>query len=154
MQITDFLSKSRVKYEVTRHESAYTAQNLAAAEHESGKFVAKPVIVRADGKYVMCVIAAPHKIDIKALKKQLGAKSVELADEKEIGRIFSDCALGAEPPFGNLYDLPTVMDKSLEDDDHITFQAGSHEQAIRMGMKDYLKLAEPKVLDFSYHVTS
>jgi prolyl-tRNA editing enzyme YbaK/EbsC (Cys-tRNA(Pro) deacylase) len=44
------------------------------------------------------------------------------------------------------------MDKSLEDDDHITFQAGSHENAIRMNMKDYLKLVEPKILEFSYHI--
>ncbi len=154
MQITDFLKKSKVKYEVTKHEPSYTAQNLAAAEHEPGRFVAKPVIVKADGKYVMCVLAAPYKVDMKALKKQLGAKSVKLAEEKDIGGLFPDCALGAEPPFGNLYDLSTVMDKSLEADDHIAFQAGSYEKAIRMSMKDYRKLVEPEVLEFSYQVTS
>lgn len=154
MQVAEFLDKSKVKYEVTKHEPAFTAQNLAAAEHEQGKFVAKPVIVKADGKYVMCVLSAPHKIDMKALKKQLGAKSIKLAEEKEIGEICPDCPLGAEPPFGNLYDLPTVMDKALEDDDHIIFQAGSHEKAIRMSMNDYRKLVAPKVLEFSYHVTS
>jgi len=154
MQITEFLNKSKVKYKVTKHEPAYTAQNLAAAEHEPGKFVAKPVIVKADDKYVMCVLSAPRKVDMKALKKQLGAKSVKLADEKQIGRLFPDCALGAEPPFGNLYDLSTVMDKALDADDHIAFQAGSYEKAIRMSMKDYKRLVEPKVLEFSYHVTS
>ena len=82
------------------------------------------------------------------------AKKVELAEEKEIGKIFDDCELGAEPPFGNLYDLPTVMDKTLEKDDHIMFQGGSHEKSIRMSMKDYLKLVSPKVLEFSYHMSS
>lgn len=154
MQVTEFLDKSKIKYKVTKHKSAFTAQNLAAAEHEPGRFVAKPVVIKVDGEYMMCVLPACYKIDMKALKKHLAAKSVELAEENEIGRIFPDCVLGAEPPFGNLYDLPTVMDKSLEDDDHITFQAGSHEKAIRMTMKDYLNLVEPKVLDFSYHVTS
>jgi len=150
----DWVIRIGSRYEVTKHEPTYTAQNLAAAEHEPGKFVAKPVIVKADDKYVMCVLAAPNKIDFKALKKQLGAKSVTLADEKEIGRLFPDCALGAEPPFGNLHDLPTVMDKSLEADDHIAFQAGSYEQAIRMSMDDYRKLVDPKVLEFSYQVVS
>ena len=154
MQITEFLDKLKVKYKVTKHEPAYTAQNLAAAEHEPGKFVAKPVIVKADDKYVMCVLSAPNKVDMKALKKQLGAKSVELAEEKEIGQIFGDCELGAEPPFGNLYDLVTIMDKALENDDHITFQGGTHEKAIRMSMDDYRKLVAPKVLEFSYHLTS
>jgi Ala-tRNA(Pro) deacylase len=116
--------------------------------------VAKPVIIKADGKYLMCVLSACCKIDLGALKSQLGAKSVDLAEEKEIGSIFDDCELGAEPPFGNLYDLPVVMDKALEKDDHITFQAGTHEKAIRMSMDDYRKLVEPKLLDFSYHMTS
>ena len=154
MRVIELLDKSEVRYEVTEHPPAFTAQQVAAVEHEPGKYVAKPVIVKADGKYMMCVLSACYKIDLGALKSQLGAKSVELAQEKEIGKIFDDCELGAEPPFGNLYDLPTIMDKVLEKDDHITFQAGTHEKAIRMSMDDYQKLVEPKVLEFSYHMTS
>jgi Ala-tRNA(Pro) deacylase len=123
---------------------------MAAQEHESGKYVAKPVVVSVDDEYMMCVLSACHNIDLRALKKQLGAKSVELAKEKDMGKIFGDCELGAEPPFGNLYDLPTIMDKALESDDHIMFQAGTHEKAIRMSMADYRKLVTPRVLEFSY----
>lgn len=154
MGVVEFLDKSKVKYEVSKHQPAFTAQQMAAEEHEPGKYVAKPVIVKADDKYVMCVLSACYKIDLSALKKQLGAKKVKLVEEKDIGKIFPDCELGAEPPFGNLYDMPTIMDKALEEDDHIMFQAGSHEKAIRMSMADYRKLVEPKVLQFSYHMTS
>ncbi len=154
MRVIEFLDKSKIKYKVTKHEPTFTAQQMAAVEHEPGKYVAKPVIVKADDKYVMCVLPACYKIDLKALKGQLKAKKVELAEEKEIGKMFDDCELGAEPPFGNLYDLSTIIDKALEKDDHITFQGGTHEKAIRMSMEDYLRLVEPKVLEFSYHVTS
>ena len=154
MGVIEFLDKSGVKYQVTKHQPTFTAQSMAAVEHEPGKYVAKPVIVKADGKHVMCVLSACYKIDLKALKSQLGAKSVELAEEEDIGKIFGDCELGAQPPFGNLYDLPTVIDKALEKDDHIVFQGGTHEKAIRMTMDDYRKLVKPKVLEFSYHVTS
>jgi len=153
MRVIELLDKSAVNYELTEHPPAFTAQQVAAAEHEPGKYVAKPVIVKADGKYIMCVLPACCKIDFDALKKQFGAKEVKLAQEKEIGGIFEDCDLGAEPPFGNLYDLQTVMDKALEKDDHIIFQAGTHEKAIRMNMDDYRKLVEPKVLEFSYHMS-
>jgi Ala-tRNA(Pro) deacylase len=152
MRVIEFLDKSGVKYEVSEHPAAFTAQQMAAVEHEPGRYVAKPVIVKADGKPVVCVLAACSKIDLGALKNQLGAKSVELAEEKEIGAMFPDCDLGAEPPFGNLYDLPTIMDKALENDDHIRFQSGTHEKSIRMSMDDYIKLVEPKVLEFSYHM--
>lgn len=154
MGITDFLDKAGVRYDVTEHKPVFSAQQMAAAEHEPGRYVAKPVIVRADDKYVMCVLAASAKIDLGKLKKQLAAGSVELAEEEEIDKLFGDCELGAEPPFGNLYELPTYMDKTLDDDDHIVFQAGSHEKTVRMSMADYRKLVKPKVLDFSYHVSS
>jgi Ala-tRNA(Pro) deacylase len=154
MQVTEFLDNSGVNYEVSEHKPAFTAQRMAAVEHKPGKNVAKPVIVRADGKYVMCVLSASCKVDLRALKSQLGAKKVELAEEKDMGKIFGDCELGAEPPFGNLYDLPTIMDKALEEDEHIMFQAGSHEKAIQMSMADYQKLIKPKILEFSYHITS
>ena len=97
MRVIEFLDKSGVSYEVTEHKPAFSAQRMAAAEREPGRFVAKPVIVKADGKYVMCVLAASGKVDVAALKKQLGAKSVELAKEDEMGKLFADCELGAEP---------------------------------------------------------
>ena len=152
MRVIEFLDKSGVNYEVTEHKPAFTAQRMAAVEHEAGKYIAKPVIIKADGKYMMCVLSASYKIDLQALKGQLASKAVELAQEKEIGTIFPDCELGAEPPFGNLYNLPTIMEKALEPDEKILFQAGTHEKAIRMSMADYKKLAAPKILSFSYHV--
>lgn len=150
MHITEFLDSSGVKYEVMEHAPVFSAQGLAAVEHERGKYVAKPVIVKADDRYIMCVLPAPRKVDLGKLKGQLDAGSVVLAEEDEIGTLFGDCELGAEPPFGNLYDLPTVMDKSLEQDDHIMFQAGTHGKAVRMGMADYRRLVEPKMLAFTF----
>lgn len=154
MRVIEFLDKEAVHYELSEHPPTFTAQEMAAVEHEPGRFVAKPVIVKADGEYLMCVLSACCKIDLGRLKDQLGAGSVELADETEIGKMFDDCELGAEPPFGNLYDLQTVMDKELEGDDHIKFQAGTHDKSLSMKMDDYRRLVEPKVLEFSYHTTS
>ena len=154
MQVTDFLDKAGVDYRLSKHRPVFTSQHMAAEEHEPGRYVAKPVIVKADGKFMMCVLPACYNIDLKSLKSQLKAKKVKLAEEKELGKIFGDCEVGAQPPFGNLYDLPTIMDKVLEEDDHIMFQGGTHEKSVRMSMADYLKLAEPKVLKFSRHVAS
>jgi Ala-tRNA(Pro) deacylase len=154
MQVLEYLEKAGIEYEVKKHKPTFSAQQMAAAEHEPGRYVAKPVVVKADGKYMMCVLAASHKVDLGALKKQLGAKSVDLAEEEEVGRIFGDCELGAEPPFGNLYDMPTIMDKALEGDDHIVFQAGSHDKAVQMKMADYRNLVKPRVLEFSYQMGS
>ncbi len=149
MKVMEFLGKSGVSYDVKDHRPIFTAQRMAAEDHESGKYVAKPVIVKVDGKYVMCVIAACNKVDMDALKSQLGAKTVELAEEKEIAKIFSDCEVGAEPPFGNLYDLTTILDKAMDKCDHIRFQGGTHKSSVRINMNDYRKLVKPRILEIS-----
>ncbi len=150
MRVTEFLDKEGVAYETLEHAPVFSSQGLAAIEHEPGKYVAKPVIVKADDRYIMCVLPAPRKVDLGRLKGQLDAASVVLADEDEIGKLFPDCELGAEPPFGNLYDLPTVMDQTLEQDDHIVFQAGTHGKALRLSMGEYRRLVAPKVLEFTF----
>jgi len=150
MKLMDFLDKVSVDYEVTEHLPTFTSQELAAEEHIPGIMVAKPVIIRADEEYYMCVLPACYKIDFDTLKRQVGADEIELADENEMAKIFDDCSLGAEPPFGILYGLLTFMDSSLEDDEYIVFQGGTHEKAIKMDMKEYLKLARPRVLSFCY----
>jgi len=92
MRVTKFLDRSKVKYKVTKHEPAFTAQHMAAVEHEPGKYVAKPVVVKADGEYVMCVLPACYKIDLKALKGQLKAKKVELANWG-LSRLWATCMI-------------------------------------------------------------
>ena len=150
MKLIEFLDKSSAKYEVTQHRPAFSAQQMAAAEHVPGMEVAKPVVIKADGEYYMCVLPACCKVDLDVLKKHLGVEQIELARESEMAKLFSDCELGAEPPFGNLYGLLTFMDKTLEMDEHIVFQGGTHQQAIRMAMAEYKRLAGPRILSFSY----
>ncbi len=150
MKVVEFLETNSAKYEVTRHQPTYSAQQMAAAEHVSGMEVAKPVVVKADDTYYMCVLPACRKVDLDTLKQELRADHLALAGEDEMSKLFADCELGAEPPFGNLYGLETLMDESLEADDHIVFQAGTHEQAIKMATLDYKELVSPRVLSFSY----
>lgn len=152
MNVVEFLDSKGVQYEMTQHRPTFTAQQMAAEEHIPGMNVAKPVVIKADKEYHLCVLPACCKIDMDALKSQLGVGQIELADEDELARLFKDCSLGAEPPFGDLYSLDTIMDETLENDPYIVFQAGTHESAIRMNLNDYKKLAKPRVFKFSYHM--
>jgi Ala-tRNA(Pro) deacylase len=53
------------------------------------------------------------------------------------------------PPFGNLYDLPTYVDKDLAQQDYIVFEAGTHTDAIKMSYRDFEKIVKPKVADLA-----
>ncbi len=150
MTVLEFLDEKKCHYRVTEHKPVYTADQLAAVEHVPPRKVAKPVVVRADGQYYLCVLPADRRIDLYAVQKHLVAKNVRLASEYEMENLFGDSELGAEPPLGNLYNLPTLMDKKLAKDKRIVFQAGSHDHAIWMSMSEYRRLTNPAVLAFSY----
>ena len=150
MKVMDFLDSVSAKYEKSQHRPTFTAQQMAAEEHVPGMEVAKPVVVKADDEFYMCVLPACCKVDLDTLKAQIGAGEVELADENEMAKLFTDCALGAEPPFGVMYGLLTFMDKTLENDEYIVFQAGTHEESIKMEMSEYKRLVSPRILSFSY----
>jgi Ala-tRNA(Pro) deacylase len=152
MKISEYLKENGVYFSIHEHSPAYTAQEVAAEEHVSGNLLAKAVVVSAGERYVMCVVPASYKVDMKKVAKKLGVKSVRLADETELAKLFPDAEVGAEPPFGNLYDLTTLVDEHLAADDEIMFQAGSHRHAIRMKYADYASLAEPDVADLAIHL--
>ena len=150
MTVLEYLRAEHCTYRVTEHKPVYTAEQLASVEHVPPRKVAKPVIIRADGRYYLCVLPADGRIDIYAVQKHLKGKNVRLASEHEMEYLFGDSELGAEPPFGNLYDLPTLMDKTLAKDAEIVFQAGNHEQAVWISMEEYKKLTNPHIFAFSY----
>ena len=82
-------------------------------------------------------------VDIKRFARVIGADDVRLADEETIKGLFPDCEVGAEPPFGHLYGMPVFVEQSLTSEEYITFNAGSHDEAIRIRFEDYEKLEHP-----------
>lgn len=141
-----FLERERVAYHDIPHETEYTSQEAAAHTHTPGRKFAKSVVVRADGHYAVVVLPSPHHIDLEALRAAIGAREVELASEEEMKGLFPDAEVGAEPPLGNLYGLRVYVSPALIADDWITFNAGTHQDAIRMKYADFHRLVRPSEL--------
>jgi len=148
MNVLAYLDARGAHYRVLHHRKTFTAQDLAAAEHVSGWNVIKPVVVKADEQFVLCALPASQRVDLEQLREALHARKVELADEKSLGGVCADCELGAEPPIGALFGMPTVMEESLEETDHVYFQAGSHDEAVEMPLADYKRVARPRIAQF------
>ena len=145
MNLESFLKDRGVEYERHTHPKTYTAQGLAHEEHVSGYMVAKPVIVKGASDFTMCVVTAPAHVDLKRVAEVLEEPEVRLATEAEMAELFPDCELGAEPPFGCLFNMRTVMDTQLDEDEFLVMQGGTHTQAIRMARRDWQQLCEPIV---------
>ncbi len=149
-KLKKFLDDHNIKYISISHSSAYTSQEIAAAAHIPGKEIAKTVIIKIDGKMAMAVIPGSYKADLNLLKEMLGVDNVRLASEYEFADKFPGCEIGAMPPFGNLFDMDVYAAGSLAEDEEIAFNAGSHTELIKLAYKDFERLVQPKIIEFSY----
>ena len=148
-KLKDYLDSNKIKYVAISHSPAYTAQEIAAKAHVSGKELAKTVMVKIDGKMAMAVLPASGRVDFAKLKQVADAGKVELAGEQEFRDMFPGCELGAMPPFGNLYELQVFADESLAEDEEIAFNAGSHTELIRLSYESFARSVEPRVAKFA-----
>lgn len=148
VRLKTYLEENGVDYQVLYHPRVYTAQEVAAAQHVSGKELAKVVMIKVDNELAMMVLPASRMLDMDKLKRVFHGRRTKLALEEEFQGLFPDCEIGAMPPFGNLYDLRVYVDTALAERPHIVFQAGSHVETISMAYTDFANLVHPEVADF------
>jgi Ala-tRNA(Pro) deacylase len=144
MKLDELLSSRHVPFERLHHRPEYTANRVAQALHVPGREMAKTVVLKTGRGYLLAVLPATHRVDLERVRQDLGEAHVEMASEEEMDRLFPDCERGAMPPFGSLYQLPTLVDESLAQDEEIVFEAQNHEDAIRMTYRDYEALEHPR----------
>ncbi len=151
MKTDEYLRQCGVPFQVVSHQEAFDALRLAEATHTPGREVAKTVLLRVDRgfRYVVAVLPATHHIDFVALSKDLGGANVELATEDEVSERCPECEVGVLPPFGSQYDVETIVDVSLVDDEEIVFEGSTHTEAIRMSYQDFYNVEHPRVAKFA-----
>jgi Ala-tRNA(Pro) deacylase len=150
-RLHDLLDERDVDYEILHHRDDFRAQSTAADTHTPPLEFAKTVFLWIDGKYAIAVLPATHFVAESKLARSLGAEKVRLASEFEMQDLVPECEIGAAPPFGNLYGLPVYVSPVLARDERITFNAGSHRDAVRMKYEDFERLVEPRIVPLARH---
>ncbi|RPE79761.1 aminoacyl-tRNA deacylase [Vulcaniibacterium tengchongense] len=133
-------------YAILGHPRALTAHDTAMAARIAPELFAKTVMIKADGRLAMLVMPAAYRADLRRLSLALGGAAVELAGENEFRDAFPDCEVGAMPPFGHLYGMPVYVDSRLAHQPQIAFNAGNHDEAVRMPYAEFERLAQPELL--------
>lgn len=126
-----YLQKQGVDYDIMAHPRSYTSMDTAQVSHVPGDHLAKSVLLRDAQGYLVAVVPATHRLDLDRLGRLLD-RPVQLATETEVGALFGDCEFGAIPPCGTAYGLETVVDDALIRQREIWFEAGDHEELVRV----------------------
>lgn len=146
-RVRELFKAQNIPFETMEHAFAVGAQAVAQVEGETGWRVAKPVMLKLGKKLAMAVIPAPARVDLGKVRMALSRDDVELATESDYASCFPDCELGAEPPFGELYGMMTLLDRALLGDPYLVFRDGTHHRTMKMAMPDYLRVARAMQLD-------
>lgn len=134
--LTDWLDEHGIDYEIHRHDRALTAKATARAEGVDPHTFAKVVWVRSsEGREAFMVVDALDHLSLKKAATAMGCDKVKLVPEDEIGSSAPECEVGAMPAIGQLFDVPTFADHAIAQDDEISFNAGTHDTAIRVDRK-------------------
>ena len=131
MTISDYLADHDVSYDVLTHSYTLTSSESAQASHVPGSRLAKSVVVEDEDGYLLVVLPADRRVDFGELRRLLH-RNLGLATERELVRLFRDCELGALPAIGPAYGIETLVDDAIAEQSEVYFEAGDHEQLIRV----------------------
>lgn len=140
------LKKCKIKYEILEHKTVYTAFDKAQTLKLPEKIIGKTLVIKKDKDLVLALIPANCNLDLKKFKTVAKGKKIELASEKLIKNKLKKAKVGAIPPFGVLWKIPTFVDKKLMKEKEIILNGGDYNVSIKINPKDLKNLIPDLVL--------
>ncbi len=142
------LDEAGAEYRLVEHDPVFTSEEAAEVRGTALEEGAKALVVKADEQYYNLVISAAKRVDNAKLRSILNTRRVRFARPEELHEL-TGCWPGAVPPFGQLFDLPTLLDESLADKSQASFNAGSHTVSVVMPGEDFRRALEARGEDFA-----
>ena len=123
-----YLRENKVPFQVQHHAVAYTAQEVAAAEHVPGRMLAKVVMLTGDGKLCMFVLPAPARVDPVLLASGPSLSGPEIAWN---GSLY--LTVWSDPDIDKILGLRLTADGTVLDDPPITIMSGLEPDVAAVG---------------------
>lgn len=151
-QLVNLLEENQARYRVVSHVAAGKCEEVSTIRGTELGQGAKALVCKVKGNglklHVLAILAADKQADLSLLAQHLGGLKASLASPAEVDEL-TGCVFGAIPPFSFHPQLKLVADPSIfERYDEIAFNAGLLEKSVVMNAQDYLRIAEPELVDF------
>jgi Ala-tRNA(Pro) deacylase len=152
-RIDDLLTRHAIVFDVLRHRPVYTSEEAAEVRGTPLASGAKALVCKADGQYVMFVLPADRRLASKEVRRAKGWRKLRFADREEVLSL-TGLEPGSIPPFGSLFELPTLCDERLGENETINFNAGDHSVSVSMRYEDYVRVEAPELGTFGCEAAS
>jgi Ala-tRNA(Pro) deacylase len=149
-KIVNYLKSLKIKYREIPHKTVYTAFDKAKTLKTPLKNIGKNLIMKIDKELALVLVPANKNLDLGKLKKTINAwrkktnqkaiKNISFIKEALIKKNLKGVKVGAIPPFGDLWKLPSFIDKSLTKAKEIIISAGDYNISLGIKKGDLKKL--------------
>ena len=148
-RLLQLLTEAEARFRVCEHEPVFTSEQAAEMRGTPPEAGAKALLVKADDdRHVLLVIAGSCRVDNGRLRAALGTRRVRFASAEELLAV-TGCRPGALPPFGQLFGLSVLLDRSLQEASEAAFNAGSHTVSVVMDGDDFRRVLSGQPVDVS-----
>jgi len=131
-KVINFFEKAKVKYQPIKHRTVYTAFDKSQTLKVPQKVIGKTLVMKLDNRPAIILIPANKNLNIQALKKATKVKKIDFIKEAWMKKNLKGVKIGAIPPIGSLWKLPTFLDRSLTGPSEIIINSGNYNFSIKV----------------------
>jgi Ala-tRNA(Pro) deacylase len=129
-RVTDYLTDHDVSFQVLPHPRALTSVQEARALGVAADEVVKTVALVGRGGYLLAVVPASWRLDLRLVRDLLDDPTVRLAGEGELLVDFPGYELGALPPLGSLLGVRVLVDPRVLEHEVVVFAGGLEAESV------------------------
>jgi Ala-tRNA(Pro) deacylase len=146
--VVEYLDGYDLDFDLVEHPPTSSAAAEAAATGQPAEQVAKTVVLQYGAGYVLAIVPASERLDLRKARRLLGAtQSLRFATEAEIARDFPVLEVGAIPPLGPMLPMAELIDRRLVEQPRILCAGGDHEHSIVVDPRDVVRVTGATVAD-------
>ncbi len=144
--VIGLLDSHQVQYQLNVHEPVVTHEEAVAVTGDDPLRGAKSLVMKTDSGFMLVVVRGPNRMDYNKVRKYLGIRKIRFATPEEVIEVMR-VKIGACYPFGEVAGVPMLVDKTLAENEVITFSPGRHDTHISMPFDEYKRVTKPKLID-------
>ena len=129
-------------------KTAKTAKDAAIALNCEIGAIVKSLLLKAENKFVLCLIPGDKKCSLNKLKKAISLKDVCMADAVQV-KENTGFSIGGVSPVGHVNKLQILIDKSFDRFVDVFAAAGHPNSIFKISTINLIKITNGKILDIS-----
>jgi len=156
-QLCDLLDQEGATYRVIEHEPEGHTDVIAKIRGNRIEQSIKSIVVQVrlgkkENIYCLANVPGDCRIDFKGIKRHFNADSVAFAS-RDKAQALTGCVIGAIPPFSFNDQLEILADPLIQQNEEVVFNAGRLDRSIFMRLNDYIRIANPQLVEIALRGT-